>query len=337
MSFVIRDYVCIFSRSRHIRMFNLYTGQRLSKYVHDNKGEVTEKEMNNFIETIITPSFNNHIKEKLNPYLEQELSKYIHDNKGQVTEEDMDNFLVQRNIIFDFENNVKGKKFTNTRSTKFCGDEGHWLERQFGVKTNNDNAPDLDGWEMKKESDKISFGDWRASWYLYENDDNKMTRINFIQTFGSYKNDKNRYSWSGKVFPKYGIEYNYAGQRIRFLDNEDLVIEYSYSNDTREMKFTNKFHDKEDPVIIACWEKSKLQNHVQKKFGVKGFFICKKNKQKVYDRICFGKTIDFKFFKVELQKKNILLDSGMYQGNSRPYSQFRANKILWDTLITEEY
>ena len=36
-------------------------------------------------------------------------------------------------------------------------------------------------------------------------------------------------------------------------------------------------------------------------------------------------------------EKNIILDSGMYEGNNRNYSQFRANKSLWSDLITEEY
>ena len=35
---------------------------------------------------------------------------------------------------------------------------------------------------------------------------------------------------------------------------------------------------------------------------------------------------------------NIIFDSGMYQGNSRNYSQFRSSaNNFWNILITEEY
>lgn len=266
-----------------------------------------------------------------NVYLDKELCKYLSINKGQVSDDLIDKFLVKHKIIFDFNNNVKGKSF-DSNCIQHCGSEGHWLEQQFGVKPNGYNAPDRDGIEIKKQSSKITFGDWSASWYLYEDKKYKMTRNNFIRTFGSKKR-KNRYSWSGEVFPKYGMEYNYSGQRIRFSENEDLVIEYSFSNDMRERK--RKF--KEDPIIIAIWKKSKLENHIIKKFGVKGFAICKKNEKNIYDKICFGNPLDFKFFRSEFEKKNIILDSGMYEGNTRQYSKFRANKNLWDTLITEEY
>lgn len=35
--------------------------------------------------------------------------------------------------------------------------------------------------------------------------------------------------------------------------------------------------------------------------------------------------------------RNRIFDSGMYEGNPRPYSQWRANNNLWDSLIIESY
>ena len=79
---------------------------------------------------------------------------------------------------------------------------------------------------------------------------------------------------SGSVFPTYGNEYNYAGQRIRFLDNEDMVIEYSYLNDTREVKSSFRIALKRDePIVIAIWKKEKLERHIVNKFGVKDFIF----------------------------------------------------------------
>jgi len=37
-----------------------------------------------------------------------------------------------------------------------------------------------------------------------------------------------------------------------------------------------------------------------------------------------------------MKNKKIIFDSGMYDGNSRNYSQFRGT-CFWNELITEEY
>ena len=117
-----------------------------------------------------------------------------------------------------------------------------------------------------------------------------------------------------------------------------MVIEYSYLKDKRQEKISYQENFKtNEPIVLALWTKSKLENHILSKFGVKGFYICKKNNENVYDKICFGKKIDFQFFKTGVENKKIILDSGMYQGNSRYYSKFRADKSFWDELIIEEY
>lgn len=252
-----------------------------------------------------------------------------------------------KNIIIQmFNSNLKGKKYVRNTTNTHDGDEGHFIETQMGILINSNNAPDNRGFEQKKEASKISFGDWAANSYLFSKPTNNhankslhMSRNEFIRTFGSPNPNKdNRYSWSGSVFPTYGNEYNYAGQRIRFLDNEDMVIEYLYLKDTREVKTSFRIALKcDEPIVIAIWKKEKLKRHIVNKFGVKGFYICCKDKYGAYDKIRFGNPFGFDFFKNKMEKKNIILDSGMYEGNTRNYSQFRANKSLWYDLITEEY
>ena len=47
---------------------------------------------------------------------------------------------------------------------------------------------------------------------------------------------------------------------------------------------------------------------------------------------------DFNYFVDNIKNKNIIFDSGMYEGNSRNYSQFRSSaNNFWNILITEEY
>jgi hypothetical protein len=269
------------------------------------------------------------------------------------------------NIINLFNTNVKGKRIS-IDGTKHDGSEGYWLETQMNIKHNNKNEPDINGFEMKKDSAKISFGDFSASEYLFSkkkntiNKQNKwdsdkvsISRIDFIKYFGSPNPLKNnRYSWSGKCVPTYGC-WNNHGQTMIF-DNDDLCIYYSFEKDNREAISRRTSCDfvqteKESPkielpsflkeqnkILIAIWEKEKLQQHINKKFNVNGFFICKKISN-TYEKICFGKPFDFEHFVTSLKNKSIIFDSGMYVGNSRNYSQFRSSGTkFWNSLIYEE-
>jgi hypothetical protein len=169
----------------------------------------------------------------------------------------------------------------------------------------------------------------------WNKNNNNITREEYIKYFGTYKSLKNRYSWSGSCVPTYG-NFNYCGQMLKFNDNLDLCIYYSFENDTREYKNTFPNFIKSD-ITIAIWEKNKLEKHINDKFNKKGFFICKKVLN-TYENICFGKSFDFNYFVDNIKNKNIIFDSGMYQGNSRNYSQFRSTVAnFWNILIIEEY
>lgn len=254
----------------------------------------------------------------------------------------------KRLIINTFMTNVKGKQVSINKNSH-CGSEGHWLETQMGINHNSKNEPDILGYEMKKSSSKITFGDFSASEYLFskkkeiiedinnwKKDENKITRIEFIKYFGSPNSSKNnRYSWSGKCVPTYGT-WNFCGQMMMFNHKLDLCVFYSFEKDTRKEKYSYPKFIK-DNIVIAIWTKSKLEQHINKKFNNKGFFICKKIKN-TYEKICFGKPFDFNYFVDNIKNKNIIFDSGMYEGNSRNYSQFRSSaNNFWNILITEEY
>lgn len=259
-----------------------------------------------------------------------------------------DSKYYKQKIINKFMSNVKGKEII-IKNNRHCGSEGHWLETKMGIKYNSNNEPDIFGYEMKKNSSKITFGDFSASEYLFskkkefiekinkwEEDKNNVTRIEFIKYFGTQNPLKNnRYSWSGKCVPTYGT-WNYCGQMLKFNDKLDLCAFYSYEKDTRKCKSTYPEFIQND-IIIAIWKKDKLEQHINKKFNKNGFFICKKINN-TYEKICFGKPFDFNYFVDNIKNKNIILDSGMYKGNSRNYSHFRSSSNkFWNLLITEEY
>jgi len=75
---------------------------------------------------------------------------------------------------------------------------------------------------------------------------------------------------------------------------------------------------------------------VERKFNQKGWFKCVKN-QDVYTEIVFGKPICFELWIEWVRIGDVFLDSGMHQGNPRPYSTWRSNNSFWDDLIYERY
>lgn len=262
-------------------------------------------------------------------------NNYNHDN------------LCKKVIIEKFINNIKNRQIP-VNNLSYCGSEGCWLEKQMGIKSNSYNMPDILGYEMKKNSNIITFGDFSASEYLFSKrkesidkingwnkQENKITKNDFIKYFGTPNPLKNnRYSWSGSCVPKYG-SWNFCGQTLVFNDDLDLCIFYSFEKDTRSIKYSYpKFI--QDTIIIALWKRSKLENNINNKFNNMGFFICKKTKN-IYTKICFGKKFDFQYFADNIKNKNIIFDSGMYVGNNRNYSKFRSSKKFWNDLIIEEY
>lgn len=265
------------------------------------------------------------------------------------------NEITKEDIIELFNKNIKGKKYVKNKDDH-CGSEGHWLEKMMNLNHNSKNAPDIGGYEMKKNSKKITLGDWSGE-YLFSSKKNildkkngkniKLTREQFIKFFGNKNNKKNgRYSWSGSCVPKYD-KWNIYGQKL-MIDNDDNIIAlYSWDKDTRinrDHNILGKYylHFKDAEYIhIALWSKVKMENHVEKKFNQNGFFICEKNKDNIYNKILFGTKFNFKLFLDNIKNNKIYLDSGMYHDDNKPntrlYSQWRANNNFWHDLIIEEY
>lgn len=280
-----------------------------------------------------------------------------------------ENHLLNENHLFNNENakdiikkrfdeNVKGKKpDVRNKNSKHDGKYGHWLEEQFGVKHNADNKPDLMGFELKNETkSKTSFGDWSANQYIFTMKDYKdlfegtkksEKQDSFLKIFGRPNLDKEgRYSWSGSPCPKIN-HYNEYGQILKIEDNKDIVAIYSYSHDKRPNKSDIiPVQLQAEEIVIARWygktsptksRKDKcLKSRLEDKFG-KGWFTCKKDSEGKYYKLCFGEPIYYDDWIKLVEQGIVFFDSGMYEGNERAYSQWRANNTFWDSLIIEEY
>ena len=255
-------------------------------------------------------------------------------------------------IIRIFNKNVRGKKpDLSSFNQNHDGKSGHWLEVMMNISPNAKNEPDLEGYEMKNEttSGKTTFGDWSADEYIFKKvvskkDPNPLgvkfsiDKSNFFRMFGKPNiKKKNRYAWSGECCPSYFGEITSYGQRLDFDDEQNIVIFYSFSDDKRERKkFIMPAKLQKDNIVLARWYKDSLKKKLENKFNQKGFFICTTT-YKIYDKIHFGGPINFDEWIILFKQGEVFFDSGMYEGNNRPYSQWRALNEFWYNRIEETY
>lgn len=252
----------------------------------------------------------------------------------------------KQKIIERFNTHVKGKKYSATGyNLRHDGAEGHWLESQMGITPNDNNAPDLLGYEMKKDTaSKTTFGDWSPDLALWK----KRTAhpeiaiidrdTEFLKYFGKPNAAKGgRLSWSGEPVPTAG-KFNTYGQILRVDKEENILACYSYKHDSRDKKIDLiPAQFQRNDLILAQWLKDSIKNKLERKFNSKGWFKCYKSADGVYEKIGFGLPVDYATW-INLVKEGVVFfDSGMYAGNARPYAQWRANNNHWDALVTEKY
>lgn len=259
-----------------------------------------------------------------------------------ITIHDEKNILNEIKQIFN--SKIKGKSFDSNNKTHH-GSEGYFIENKLGIKPNSKNEADYKGYEIKKKSPKITFGDWSSSGNLYNQDEflkkiNKIplniSRSDFIKYFGTYNIDKERYSWSGKCIPKYN-KWNYNGTKMIIDKNKNIYIIYSNRMDKRKIKLPELLTNRET-IIIQYWDNNNLKKKLENKFNKLGFIIFEKDKvTKNYNKMLIGKKINYDKFILLIKENKIYFDSGMYDGNKRNYSHFRASNKIWREFIVEEY
>ncbi len=244
-------------------------------------------------------------------------------------------------IIALFNSKVKGRKpDTKSANQRHDGKSGHWLEQQMGITANASNLPDLFGYEMKNNtSSKTTFGDWSANYYIF-NDKNygAFGRSEFLKLFGKPNPVKNmRNSWSGSPVPKVK-KINDFGQILVVDSQNNIHAKYFYSDDMRGNKNTlmPSILQKEN-LTIAMWEKNSIKGKLERKFNQKGWFKCIQDSSGFYSEIVFGDPINYDLWIKLVKDGDVFFDSGMYDGNIRPYSQWRATNAFWDKLITSRY
>ena len=112
-------------------------------------------------------------KDKENDTVDKKDTKKINKSNENDTQKEI---ITKEQIISLFKKNIKGKEYVKN-DDNHDGEEGHWLETLMNLTPNSNNAPDIGGYEMKKDSKKISFGDWSAE-YLFSQKKNLIKNIN---------------------------------------------------------------------------------------------------------------------------------------------------------------
>lgn len=244
-------------------------------------------------------------------------------------------------IIKIFKENVYGRSpDTNSFNQRHDGKDGHWLEQQMGIKPNADNEPDLYGYEMKNSTvSKTTFGDWSANYYIFKDKEFGLNRTQFMEVFGKPNEAKGgRYSWSGSPIPNFNSPSTYNGSEMLFDNEQNIVIVYNFSNDPRPNKADIvPLNLQQNGLILARWDRDNLNNKLTNKFGQHGWFKCNKDREGRYNQIAFGAPMIFENWIKLVEQGIVFFDSGMYEGNNRNYSQWRANNLHWDSLITHVY
>ena len=204
-----------------------------------------------------------------------------------------------------------------------------------GIENNPYNKPDIYGYEQKKESKKITFIDKQTDEKYYKGkslgkNPNKDLKKKYWYTFERSNSKQNRIG---------GWKLNkWIDGQCMIVDKNDINVIYNYTRDNRqdkEIRVSNYYKDCKNH-IICVWKKETLEKCINNKFNVKGFYIIKKNNEGEYNKICFGKKIDFEYWISEFVKKNIYYD-GYSKLDGRWRGTFRASGKWWNNLITEEY
>lgn len=281
-------------------------------------------------------------------------------------------------IIRHFHQNVLGK-FPSKEylKTRHNGKLGHWLETGLGGEIDADGNADLNGFECKVDSSKVSWGDWGANYRIFADKSfapfastnivNSMWE--FVRIFGIYIDDPIKgkyYSWSGKHIPEKVNESKYTGTTLIERD-DDIYMNYSYEMDKRENKelivppefrknelvllkwygrdesfhsFVSDLKYRQLPIEIKLTGKNasvSLEERIRRKFDVYGMVVGLHNKSDGFYGLKFLKRVNLQDWIGYFNEGNIKFDTGLTTRNKRPRNQWRSTKKFMTTLEEDIY
>jgi hypothetical protein len=236
-------------------------------------------------------------------------------------------------IITMFNTHVKDRQIClDGQNKKHCGKEGHFLEKQMGLKPNSKNKPDMRGYEMKTGEKVTTYVD-KAPNIVFLNGEplpkrNSSEKRKFWEKYASEKESDKPTIGGWRIY-----KFNCLGQKLCVDEENNIFVLYDYSHDKRPNKDSLQL-DKE-PHKIMQWNADALKSCIENKFNQKGFFKCIKHNN-AFVKICFGRPITFEFW-IDQVKEGFIYHDGYSKVNGRGRHVFRASNKFWNDLITEEY
>ena len=156
--------------------------------------------------------------------------------------------IQSRCLIKDnFDKNVLGKYPNESElESDHKGKIGHWLEKKLGGDIDSDGNADLNGYECKVQSKKMSWGDWGAPYKIFCDKQFKVFNKKesyenmwfLVESLGIKRNHHKKgiyHSMSGKDVPKYINDLTNSGLSL-VEKNSDILMTYSFSKDQRHDK-----------------------------------------------------------------------------------------------------
>jgi hypothetical protein len=281
-------------------------------------------------------------------------------------------------IVRYFHQNVLGKfPDPSYLKSKHNGKLGHWLEVGLGGDIDADGKADLNGFECKVDSPKVSWGDWGANYRIFADKsfsafDNKFIVNNmweFVRIFGVPRDDpiKGKYfSWSGDHVPEIINESKFTG--ISLVERDcDISMIYNYEDDKRENKdqcvplqfkkenlvllkwygknesfnnFVADLKNRQLPIEIKLTGKNasvSLEERIRRKFGIYGIVAGLHNKVDGFYGLKFLKRVTLEDWMSYFKNKNVIFDTGLTTRNARPRNQWRSTKKFMATLEEDRY
>jgi len=259
---------------------------------------------------------------------------------------------IKEEIIRIFRKRLKGRKTFNETAnqsasrTVHMGSEGHELERAFGIRANSSRKADYKGFELKKEVQKMTLGDWTASEYIYSKVAPILQRVNgekhlymekneFIRTFG-YPNDSKdgRFSWSGRATPRYN-KWNDCGQTLTVCPmSGNIYVVYSHQRDKRVTSVAVPDAFKSGYIVLVVWYGDRLRENVDMKWNQRGYFQVHRGSDGRYSHVSFGRPFGYEDVIRGIRRGWVIFESGMVENNnrSRNCSKFRVFKKQNDAM-----
>lgn len=280
-------------------------------------------------------------------------------------------------IIQNFNKNVLGKNPLQFKSeSNHKGKIGHWLETNLGGVVDADGNADLNGFECKKESKKVSWGDWGPNYRIFADKSyetfNKQRLFenmwSFVKTFGAERIHSSKglyHSLSGSHVPQkvndltnFGLSleenlgdisllYNHEedkrlnkNQIPREFQKNNLLIYKWFGTDLNFHLFKNQVISQRLPIEVnftGVNASVSLEERIRRKFGVYGVVIGLHDESKGFYGLKFLKQISFKDWISYFRKKDIIYDTALTTKNRRPYNQWRSTEKFMGTLEEETY